>query len=807
MNGEQWGNMEKFHEVWHSYMKNGFSEWKKVLIWLKNIGKTDTMDNRAEGSLIREYYVSEVGNMKRDKLFQIWMSLTVLTIVLIFSLVFYIKSLNQGFGTEVVQSLQEVSGQGAVAVQTEIDGKMNLLKGLAAVLDVPAEADGEELIGRIEAEMNPIVEDNGFLSMGLILSDGMTYTTKGAIYDSSGQEFFQSAMEGETRISGRIPLSTEEGYANVYSTPIFDRATGRPKAVLIAIYRTENFRSTLEVTSFNGEGYSYMVTDTGDVVVDSAHQTAFQDMSNVYLSIQNADESNSQCIEQLQYYMSRQQSGVVIFRNKVDKYMYCTPAGFNDWYLLTVVPVRIMDRQMNQVIRNTVVLIVVLLAVFFGLVWLILQQQKKRQEELMNLAYVDPITGGYTYVKFQQIFEGTVQNNPNLKFALLTLDLNKFKLINDLYGYDEGDRIIRNMDGIWKNQFRMYECCGHRMADRFVVLLTYETKEELEQRIRNYRKQLQEASSGGYKLSLRVGIYMLEHADETFSTVFNRSMMAFAAAKEMGNHFFAFYNSQMEEQLVWEQYVEDYFSTALKNREFVVYYQAKISAETGEVSGAEALVRWIRPDGTIIPPSRFISVLENNGTIAELDRYMFREVCLRQKAWLEEGRKIVPVSVNLSRVQLAERNFVDTYAEILEASGLPSRYIALEFTESAMFDNEEILRDTVDQLHALGIKVLIDDFGVGYSSMMTLKVIPVDILKMDKSFIDTIGDERSDKIVVGMIEFALSLGMSVTAEGVENDQQYKFLRSHRCDDIQGYFFSVPVPAREYCDKFLICAQS
>lgn len=744
--------------------------------------------------------------MKRNKILQIWISLAVLALILIISLVFYIENLNKGFESEVVQSLEEVAGQGAVAVQTEINGKMNLLKDLATIFYVDSDENPEEILKKVKDEMEPIVENNGFLRMGVILPDGMAYTTAGEIYDAGDKDFFQTAMAGETAISGRILLEgTEDVFVNVYSTPILDKNTGEPIAVLIATYLTENFRATLEVTSFNGEGYSYMVTNTGDVVVDSAHKTSFQNMSNVYLSIQNADKKNGKSIEQLQYYMTQNQNGILIFRNKVDKYMYCTPIGLNDWYLLTVVPVRIIDRQLNLVIQHTVILVIVLVVVFFALVWFILQQQKKRQEELMDLAYVDPVTGGNTYVKFQQIFEETVRNNPNIKFALLSLDLNKFKLINDLYGYDEGDRIIRNMDITWRKLFRMHECCGHRTADRFVVLLTYDTQEELEERIRSYRKLLQETSTGGYKLSLRVGIYLIEEPDETFSTVFNRSMMAFAAAKDMGNHFFAVYNSNMEEQLVWEQYVEDYFSTALRNHEFVVYYQAKINAETGKVSGAEALVRWIRPDGTIIPPGRFISVLENNGTIAELDRYMFREVCLRQKAWLEEGKAIVPVSVNLSRVQLAERNFVDTYAEILEATGLPSQYVALEFTESAMFDNEEILRNTVDQLHALGIKVLIDDFGVGYSSMMTLKVIPVDILKMDKSFIDTIGDERSDKIVVGMIEFALSLGMTVTAEGVENDQQYKFLRSHRCDDIQGYFFSVPVPAREYCEKFLISA--
>ena len=169
---------------------------------------------------------------------------------------------------------------------------------------------------------------------------------------------------------------------------------------------------------------------------------------------------------------------------------------------------------------------------------------------------------------------------------------------------------------------------------------------------------------------------------------------------------------------------------------------------------------------------------------------------------MEEGRNVVPVSVNLSRVQLADRTLVDTYQQMLEKTGVPSQYVGLEFTESAMFDNEEILQDTVDRLHKLGIKVLIDDFGVGYSSMMSLKAIPVDILKMDKSFIDSIGDERGNKIVISIIEFALTLGMRVTAEGVENDQQYRFLRNHRCNDIQGYYFARPVPAEEYQKKYL-----
>ena len=461
----------------------------------------------------------------------------------------------------------------------------------------------------------------------------------------------------------------------------------------------------------------------------------------------------------------------------------------------------VVDNQMNVVVRDTIILVVVLACIFLALILLLINQQNRKQKELLTLAYVDPVTGGDTFAKFQRDYMKAMEDLPNQKFALLSLDLNRFKMLNDLYGNEEGDRILQNMDAIWKEMLGEHEYCGHRMADRFAVLLTYTDREELKERVKEYRRRLQATARNRYNLSLRIGIYRIKDNKENFSTAQSRSMMAFSAAKDSEQHFYAFYDDAMEEQMIWEKNVEDNFQRALRNHEFVVFYQAKVSVDSGRISGAEALVRWVKPDGTIIPPGQFIPVLESNDTIAELDRYMFREVCQQQKAWLDEGKPIVPVSVNLSRVQLADEHLVNNYKEILEETELPARYVELEFTESSMFDNETVLRDTVDQLHGMGMKVLIDDFGVGYSSMMSLKVIPVDILKLDKSFIDSIGDDRGNKIVVSIIEFATSLGMSVTAEGVENDEQYRFLQNHRCDDIQGYYFSRPIPAGEYARKY------
>lgn len=741
--------------------------------------------------------------MKRNSMMQLWLSLVLLTVILVVSVLFYIDNLNENFEREVFRTLEEVSSQEAMAIETEIQRKQDMLSDLLHVMEIDIDAEPDAILKSVHTQLQPIVEENGLRGMGVALEDGRAYSTRGEIMDIKDQEFYQRAWNGESVLSGRITLNrVAKDYVNVYATPIHDEKTGEVIGVLYATYNTRNFRSTMETPSFHGEGYSYMVDAKGDTVVDSSHATSFQNMENIFTSIEEADGKNATMANELRQLMEQREAGRIVFRNKVDKYLYCYPLSVNNWYLLTVVPVSVVDTQMNVVVRNTIILVVVLAGIFIAMILLLVNQYRKKQAELKTLAYVDPVTGGDTFAKFQMDYEETVSGCPNVSFALLSLDLNRFKMINDMYGSEEGDRILQNMDRIWKEIFREHEYCGHRMADRFAVLLTYQSREELELRIRDYRKLLRETTKNRYNLTLRIGVYLLQGTKESFSTAYSRSMMAFAAAKDSEKHFYAFYNEEMEEQLIWEKLVEDDFDTALKNKEFVVFYQAKINSETQQITGAEALVRWIRPDGTIIPPGRFIPVLENNDSIVELDRYMFREVCLQQKQWLDEGKSIVPVSVNLSRVQLADRNLVDYYQRILDETGLPPEYIGLEFTESAMFNNEEILRDTVDRLHDMGMKVLIDDFGVGYSSMMSLKVIPVDILKVDKSFIDSIGDERGDKIVISIIEFATSLGMSVTAEGVENDEQYQFLQAHRCDDIQGYYFSRPVPADEYEKRFL-----
>jgi EAL domain-containing protein (putative c-di-GMP-specific phosphodiesterase class I) len=211
------------------------------------------------------------------------------------------------------------------------------------------------------------------------------------------------------------------------------------------------------------------------------------------------------------------------------------------------------------------------------------------------------------------------------------------------------------------------------------------------------------------------------------------------------------------------------------------------------------LVRWRRSDDVIVPPYQFVPLFERNGFINKLDRYMFELVCRQQTLWLGEGLAPVPISVNMSRMCLYDPHIVDEYIGILEESGLPAAYVKLELTESAFFENTSIMNGVIEALHKVGIKVLMDDFGTGYSSMMMLKNVDIDVLKLDKSFVDDIGDERSEKIISNIIYLAHSLQIEVTAEGVETKAQFEFLRDVGCDYIQGYYFGKPQPAEAFAD--------
>lgn len=423
---------------------------------------------------------------------------------------------------------------------------------------------------------------------------------------------------------------------------------------------------------------------------------------------------------------------------------------------------------------------------------------EKNYQNLEDFASRDHLTGVYNLDKFTDEASLMLKQNPNLKYSFVYVDFADFKYINDVFGYSFGDDILRRYARLNEESLSAVEVMGRVSADNFVILRCYETKEGLLSSQQKVDQQIIESCS--QPLSVNCGFCCLEDVIEDLdvSGFLTRANYARKTVKNGTKRSYAFYDEGIRSQLRLEKNIESKLQTAIDNHEFIVYYQPKVSVKSEKIACAEALVRWCREDGSIVRPDLFIPVLEKNHQIARLDQYVFEEVCRWQQKCLLTGGRVLPVSINVSRLQFYDAGFVDTYTKIRDRYRIPSELLEIEFTESIAFDNTSLLFKTLQDLKNAGFYISVDDFGKGYSSLSLLKQVPIDELKLDRLFFMDGDDREKDRLVVqGIVKMAESLGIHTVAEGIEEKAQQVFLKEIGCDLIQGYAYYRPMPEAEY----------
>nr|WP_236874038.1 bifunctional diguanylate cyclase/phosphodiesterase [Clostridioides difficile] len=420
--------------------------------------------------------------------------------------------------------------------------------------------------------------------------------------------------------------------------------------------------------------------------------------------------------------------------------------------------------------------------------------------KLQKIAYTDNLTGANTIDKFVIDANKILCKNTQVKYALLYIDIDKFKYINDLFGYEVGNEILRNLTKIIKSNTFEEEMFARISADNFIIIMKY-IEEDITKRLKTIFEELDMFNNNQeekYKLVLSCGIYFILPEDRDINSIIDRANIPHKMAKGGHKSSYAFYDNKIHDQEIKEKEMENTMFSSLENKEFIIYLQPKIELNTGEIQGSEALVRWKRPDKGLIPPNEFIPFFERNGFVINLDLYVLEEVCIYLRKWIDAGINPVTVSVNVSRIHLYCNNFIETYKNIIDKYNIPAKYIELELTESIIFDNFDILIDIMNNLKKIGFLISMDDFGSGYSSLNMLKEIPMDILKLDQKFImETYNSKRSKIIVTKVIEMAKELGMKVISEGVETEEQFELLKEVKCDMAQGYLFGKPMPIEEF----------
>lgn len=418
------------------------------------------------------------------------------------------------------------------------------------------------------------------------------------------------------------------------------------------------------------------------------------------------------------------------------------------------------------------------------------------EERLRNLVEYDSLTAIYNRSAFLEKADVIIKRSRSGVWILSVIDIDHFNVFNHLYGHEEGDRFLVYLASQLNSTVKKEGgICGRIQSDMFVVL--HQSRKDRLDKFRSICKKALSDYSSSRRISSCTGRCYIDNIDDSINTILDRAMIAHRIAKS-GIKKDVFFTNEMQKKLLNEQKKISTMETALNNKEFSVYFQPIYEYSTNKIVAAEALVRWITPDGKIIMPNEFIPLFEQNGFIVKLDAYVWEKACEYIRKMLDFGVQMVPISVNVSRMDIFDGNIVETIKELTNKYNIPPDLLRLEITESAYIENSEHIVKPVEELQRLGYIVEMDDFGSGFSSLNILSEVPVDILKLDMRFV--LGNDRHGrkaKIMGHIINMAKSSNIEVIAEGVETQEQADFLKSLGCFNMQGYYFSKPVSSHDF----------
>jgi len=388
------------------------------------------------------------------------------------------------------------------------------------------------------------------------------------------------------------------------------------------------------------------------------------------------------------------------------------------------------------------------------------------------------------------------------KVAVLFLDLDGFKHINDSLGHPTGDKLLQSIAGRLADCVRGSDTVSRQGGDEFVVLLSeIEQAEDAAITARRMLQAVTEAHSidqHDLHVTTSIGVSVFPDDGLDAETLIKNADTAMYQAKENGRQSYQFFKAAMNVRAVERQSIEENLRRALERQEFALHYQPKINLRSGEIIGAEALIRWQHPTRGLIPPGQFIPIAEDCGLILPIGNWVLREACKQARTWVDAGLPLTTMAVNISAMEFRGDHFLEGIFAILEETGLEPRSLELELTESVLMKHAESTQTVLKTLRARGVQVAVDDFGTGYSSLSYLRKFQIDALKIDQSFVHQVTTTPDDTAIVSaIISMGRSLNLRVVAEGVETQEELAFLQAHHCDEAQGYYFSRPVPPDQF----------
>lgn len=640
----------------------------------------------------------------------------------------------------------------------------------------------------------------------MITSDAVEEVSVEAL-DGNMAAVVQDAWNGGSGISRIYTEEDTDENMFAYAVPVY--ADKEVAGALAAEVGTDVFADVLQDRSvLHGSGYIHLISDSGKILVRSEERVIEEELDTIYDNDYIAQEEQ----ENIKDALIKGESCFSEFTYNGETYqVLLAPLGVNGWYLFCVQTAQSISGSIYHLMTNTQIITVVVLFIILIIIAYGYRIIYRSNHNLIKSAWYDPLTGAYNMAKFEYETAGIIENT--YEYSLAAMNIRQFKFINEIFGTRAADLLLCHMKSVIADNVTENEYYCRNSEDMFYLLLRDTDRDRIKERI---GKMIQEISryaicnNRDYRILLYCGVVIgTDVEDEEPSVKKSMTHVRFAldtARQSLKNNIW-FYDTRLHEDEKLQNYVESHMNQALDNHEFKLYLQPKVNLSTGRTSGAEALVRWIAEEGRIIYPGQFIPVFEANGFCVNLDMYMLEEVCRQIRKWIDDGLTPVPVSVNQSKLLFYEADYIDNLKSLLDKYQIPAELISLEILEGLASENVNELNKRIGRLREIGFKISLDDFGSGYSSMNTLASLEIDELKFDRGFLLGLKDsgeeyERQIIIMNEIVELTKKLKISTVVEGVETKENEELVRALGCEYGQGYYYSMPMSASEFSEKYV-----
>lgn len=714
------------------------------------------------------------------------------SVIGLISLYLYNKKLEEFIKEESKITLQTASSQNIFNLNNIIEEKQKVLKYLAQVIKENNNFDIEYNIEKLKI----YAEFNNFYEIGIIDKQGICYTTLGEIFDVSEYIYFENAIKGIGGIYNSYRSSNGEA-VNVFTESVY--LNNEVEIILVATYKSNEFSSMINIPSFDNNGESFVLDSKGNLVTNPSYNE-----DSIKEELLNEYNEKETIASKIYTNIKSSKENFIEFNYLGKEYLaYYETTGINDWSLISYVPKDYVYRNLSKINIMILITTIVIYLIITILLIILFNSYIKYQKKISSIIFIDDLTKEKNLECLNLEFEN-MNNKDKKDKSLIVMDINKFKIINIMYGSKIGDKLLKYIPKVFKDVLPNDKIFKGN-ADLFMIIVNSTSKEEIIDKIRRLENRIREDSEKKIivPMELSFGICSFDEFEDLHS-IYNNALIAKNEIKGNLNDNIGFFTEECKNKIIENRKIEDSFMNSIKNNEFEVWYQPKYNMKTNELYGAEALVRWRKEDGTIISPAKFIPIFENSGQIIDLDEFIIETVFKNIKEMRELGLNIKPVSINLSRVNIYNMEILEKIKELSEKYKIRGSDISFEVTESALIENNKSINKLIRKLHKLGFKVDMDDYGVGTSTLNSLFASDFDTLKLDKSFIDYIGNEKMDTIIKSTIRMATELNMKIIAEGVETKEQVEFLINNNCNIAQGYYFSKPLSKENYFKLYKEC---